>query len=74
MLLCLGVQNLVSDKSQIYVFIVTHLVAVTVEFHDELFVAAVVTVGLHFLRRFVQKKNDRRCVAGDFRRICDLTG
>lgn len=74
MLLCLGVQNPVADEAQVYVFIVAHLVAVSVEPDDELLVAAVITVGLHFFRRFVQKKDDGRGVAGDLRGIGDLAG
>lgn len=74
MLLCLGVQNPVADEAQVYVFIVAHLVAVAVELDDELLVAAIITVGLHFLRRFIQKEDDGRGVAGDLRGIGDLAG
>lgn len=74
MLLCFGVQNPVADEAQVYVFIVAHLVAVAVELDDELLVAAVVAVGLHLLRRFVQKEDDGRGVAGDLRGVGDLAG
>lgn len=74
MLFCLGVQNPIADEAQVYVFIVAHLVAVTVELDDELFVAAFVAVGLHFLRRFIQKEDDGRGVTGNLRGIGDLAG
>ena len=50
------------------------MVAVAVELHDEFLVTAVVTVGLHFLRRFIQKEDDGRGIAGDLRGIGDLAG
>lgn len=72
MLLRLGVQNPVADEAQIYVFIVAHLVTVAVELDDELLVAAIITIGFYFLWRFIQKKNNGRCVASNLRRISDF--
>ena len=71
-LLCLGVQNPVADEAQIYVFIVAHLVTVAVELDNELLVAAIITISFYLLWRFIQKKNNGRCVAGNLRRISDF--